>query len=161
VNFIVDGMLGKLARWLRMMGHDAKYSNMADDADLLATAKKENRVLLTRDFALFEQAVAKNIGSYYVEGNVEPERLANVAARFDLPLEIDLEKSRCPKCNTKIAPVPKEEIAGGVEKNTLEHYDTFWKCPGCKAVYWQGAHWTKIRATLEEAKQKLKEKKAL
>jgi len=159
VNFIVDGMLGKLARWLRMMGQDAKYSNMADDAALLATAKKENRVLLTRDFALYEQAVAKNVEAYYVEGTTEPERLANLAARFGIPLEIDLEKSRCPKCNTKLAPVPKEEIAGKVEKNTLEHYDTFWKCPGCNVVYWQGAHWTKIRVTLEEAKQKLKEKK--
>jgi uncharacterized protein with PIN domain len=159
VNFIVDGMLGKLARWLRMMGFDAKYSNVADDAELLTTAKNENRVLLTRDFALYEQAVAKNVEAYYVEGTTEPERLANLAARFGIPLEIDLERSRCPKCNTKLAPVPKEEIAGGVKKNTLEHYDTFWKCPGCNAVYWQGAHWTKIRATLEEAKQKLKEKK--
>ena len=158
MNFVVDGMLGKLARWLRMMGHDAKYSNVANDAELLATAKMENRVLLTRDFALFEQAVAKNVGAYYVEGATEPERLADIAARFDIPLEIDLEKSRCPKCNTKLASVSKEEIAGAVEKNTLEHYNTFWKCPGCNAVYWQGAHWTKIRATLEEAK-KLKEKK--
>ena len=45
MNFIVDGMLGKLARWLRMMGHDAKYSNVANDEELLATAKKENRML--------------------------------------------------------------------------------------------------------------------
>jgi uncharacterized protein with PIN domain len=159
VSFVVDGMLGKLARWLRMMGHDAKYSNVADDAELLATAKKENRILLTRDFELYEQALAKEIEACYVEGPTEPERLSDISARFGIPLEIDLETSRCPKCNTKLAPVPKEEIAGGVEKNTLEHYNVFWKCPGCGAVYWQGAHWTKIRETLEEAKQKLKEKK--
>ena len=158
MNFILDGMLGKLVRWLRMMGYNARYSNVAGDVELLAAAKTESRVLLTRDFALYEQAVAKHIEAYYVEGNTEPERLAEVAARFGIALEIDLEKSRCPKCNTKLAPVPKAEIAEQVERNTLVHYDDFWKCPGCGSVYWQGAHWIKIHATLEEAKQKLKEK---
>jgi uncharacterized protein with PIN domain len=73
-------------------------------------------------------------------------------------LVIDLEKSRCPKCNAKLESVPKEEIADKVEKNTLIHYDVFWKCPNCGAVYWQGAHWTEIRATLEKAEENLKMK---
>jgi uncharacterized protein with PIN domain len=86
-------MLGKLARWLRMIGHDAKYSNKMDDTELLEIAKTEGRVLLTRDFALYQQATAKNIPTYYVEGTTEPQRLAELANRFDLPLEIDC---RCP-----------------------------------------------------------------
>jgi uncharacterized protein with PIN domain len=158
VNFVVDGMLGKLARWLRMMGHDATYSNVADDVDLLIKAMKENRVLLTRDFALYEQAVSKSVEAFYVEGSTGPERLAEISARFAFPLEIDIEKSRCPKCNTKINPIPKKEIAGEVKKNTLRNYDIFWKCPRCGAVYWQGAHWTKIRATLQEARHVPKER---
>ncbi len=157
MKFILDGMLGSLARWLRMMGHDTKYTNSAKDAELLAEAKNEERVLLTRDFALYQQAVSKNIEAYYVEGNTEPERLSEVATRFGLRLQIDLELSRCPKCNTKIVSVQKNEIAADVEKNTLVNYDAFWKCPSCGAVYWQGAHWTKIRETLEKAYQKLKE----
>ncbi len=151
-------MLGKLARWLRMMGHDAKYSNNLDDVELLNIAKAENRVLLTRDLALYQQAIAKNLEALYVEGLTEPERLSELAKRYNIPLTIDLEKSRCPKCNTKINPVPKEEITDKVEKNTLTYYDEFWLCPNCGAVYWQGAHWTKIRATLEEAEKKLKKK---
>jgi uncharacterized protein with PIN domain len=70
-----------------------------------------------------------------------------------------LEDSRCPKCNAKLASASKEEIADKVEKNTLIHYNEFWNCPSCGAVYWQGAHWTKIWATLKEAKEKLKERK--
>lgn len=159
MNFILDGMLGKLARWLRMMGHDVQYSNNADDAELLATAKKDSRVLLTRDFALYQQAIAKNIETFYVEGITEPERLAELAQRFRITLEIDLEKSRCPKCNTKIESVLKDEIVDKVEKNTFIHYDVFWKCPNCDAVYWQGAHWKQIHNTLEKAKEKLKENK--
>jgi uncharacterized protein with PIN domain len=67
-------MLGKLTRWLRMMGHDAKYSATLGDAALLELAKTEKRVLLTRDFALYQQANAKGIEVYYVEGITEPER---------------------------------------------------------------------------------------
>lgn len=158
MNFIVDGMLGTLARWLRMMGHDIKYSTKLDDPQLLLIAKTENRVLLTRDLALYQQATAKGVEAYYVEGINEPERLSELAQRFNVVLSIDLEKSRCPKCNTKLSAVSKQEIVDKVEKNTLKHYDDFWLCPNCGHVYWQGAHWTKIRATLKEAEEKLKKK---
>jgi uncharacterized protein len=158
LNFVLDGMLGKLARWLRMMGHDVKYSNNIDDNQLLAITKTESRILLTRDFALYQQAIGKNLEAYYVEGVNEAKRLSELANRFGIALDIDIEKSRCPKCNTQLKTVPKEEIAEKVEKNTLLYYDQFWLCPNCGAVYWQGAHWSKIRATLEEAKKTLPKK---
>jgi uncharacterized protein with PIN domain len=160
MKFILDGMLGKLSRWLRMMGHDTNYSTTLDDLLLLKIAKNEKRVLLTRDFALYQQAITKHLEAYYVEGIDEPQRLSELAHRFNLPLSIDLEKSRCPKCNTKLQPVSKEKIANRTEQNTLKYYDVFWECPTCTAVYWQGAHWTKIRAILEQAKEIQKEKKA-
>ena len=159
MNFILDGMLGKLARWLRMMGHDAEYSTTIDDAELLKIAKREKRVLLTRDLALYQQAAVKNIDAYYVEGNTGPQRLAEVSGYFHIPLAIDLTQSRCPKCNAKLSSVSKKEIIDKVEKNTLLYYNEFWACPGCGSVYWQGAHWTKIRATLEKANVILDTKK--
>jgi uncharacterized protein with PIN domain len=153
VKFIADGMLGKLARWLRILGQDVKYSNQSDDAELVAIAEKEQRVLLTRDLELYQHAVAKGIDAFYVEGRTEAEKLAELAERFDFSLTIDLRRSRCPRCNTRIRLTPKETIAEKVEKNTLIHYDEFWKCPKCGQVYWQGAHWKGIQATLEEAKK--------
>jgi uncharacterized protein with PIN domain len=158
VNFVVDGMLGKLTRWLRMMGHDVKYSNKLDDTELMVIAKKESRVLLTRDLALYQRAIAKGIEAFYVEGMTEPERLAELARRFSIPLMIDLKSSRCPRCNAPLQSVPKEKVVDRVEKNTFAHYSAFWECSNCGHVYWQGAHWTKIRATLEEAEEYLKEK---
>jgi uncharacterized protein with PIN domain len=139
-----------------MMGHDAKYSINLGDADLLAVAKKEKRVLLTRDLALYQRAVAKGFEAYYVQGATEAERLAELARRYNIALAIDLEKSRCPRCNAKLATVVKEEIADEVKENTLKHYDAFWRCPNCGHVYWQGAHWKKIRATLAEAEENLR-----
>ena len=158
MKFVADGMLGKLARWLRMMGHDVKYSAAFDDDELLALAKKERRILLTKDLELYQRAVAKGVGAFYVEGKTEAERLAELAERFGVPLGINLEESRCPNCNTKLRSTPKEKIAGKVEKNTYLHYDEFWRCPRCGQVYWQGAHWGRIRITLREAEEDLKRK---
>jgi uncharacterized protein with PIN domain len=149
-------MLGKLTRWLRMLGHNVKYSNKLDDAQLIMIAKKERRVLLTRDLELYQQATAKGVNAFYLEGTSEAERLAQLAKRFKIPLEIDLKISRCPKCNARVKPVSKEVIENKVEKTTFKFYNEFWQCPKCGQVYWQGAHWTRIRKTLEEAKEMLK-----
>ena len=145
MKFIIDGMLGKLARWLRMMGHDVEYSNSMDDSELLTIAKKEHRILLTRDFALYQHAVAREVEAFYVEGQTEQERLAELAARFGISLEIDMATSRCPKCNTQVKPVSKEKVASRVEKNTFENCTEFWECPKCGQVYWKGGHWKKLR----------------
>jgi uncharacterized protein with PIN domain len=153
VKFIADGMLGKLTRWLRMLGQDAKYSSQSEDAELIAAAEKENRVLLTRDLELYKRALAKGIDTFYVKGQTEAEKLAGLAVRFGFSLTVDLTLSRCPKCNTKIQSTPKKKLADKVEKNTFVYYAEFWTCPKCGSVYWQGAHWKGIRATLEEAKK--------
>jgi len=157
VKFVADGMLGSLARWLRMMGHDVEFPVVLNDDKLMALAKKENRILLTRDLELYKRSTARGIDVYYLEGKNEAERLASLAKRFGLQLEIDLRFSRCPRCNTEIQSAPKAKIVDKVEMNTFAHYDEFWECPKCGKIYWQGAHWPKIRETLGEAKKRVAE----
>lgn len=156
MKFIADGMLGKLTRWLRILGHNVNYSNKLDDAQLIAVAKKERRVLLTSDLELYQQATAKGISAFYLGKTSEAERLAQLAKRFNIELEVIMERSRCPKCNTRVKPTSKEEIADKIEKNTYSRYENFWRCPKCGQVYWQGAHWARIRETLETARENLK-----
>jgi len=161
VKFLADSMLGKLARWLRMLGHDVAYNTQLDDNELLDLAKKERRILLSKDLELYQRAIAKGIDAFFVEGNKESERLAEVAKRYGLELAIDMEKSRCPVCNTKLNATQKEKLSGELQKNTFTYYEKFWKCPNCGQIYWQGAHWKQISNTLNEAKlklEKLKEK---
>ncbi|HDI07474.1 MAG TPA: hypothetical protein ENF76_03820 [Candidatus Bathyarchaeota archaeon] len=153
MKFITDGMLGKITRWLRMLGHNVKYSNKLDDAKLVEIARKEKRILLTRDLALYQQATAKGVKAFYLEGVDEAEKLARLSRKFGFELEIDMSVSRCPKCNARVVPVEKEEVSGRVEETTYKYYDKFWKCPKCGQIYWQGAHWKRIRETLEKARK--------
>ncbi|MEM2465770.1 MAG: Mut7-C RNAse domain-containing protein [Candidatus Bathyarchaeia archaeon] len=159
MKFIVDGMLGKLTRWLRMLGHNVKYSNKLDDVKLISIAKREKRILLTRDLELYQQATAKGVQAFYVNGETEAERLAQLAKKFGISLDINIAVSRCPKCNTQVKPISKENVKGKVEETTYACYNEFWRCPKCGQIYWQGAHWTRIRKTLETAKEFAKTEK--
>lgn len=155
LKFITDGMLGKLTRWLRMLGHDVKYSRSLNDEQLIEIAKRERRILLTRDLELYRQASVQGINAFFVERTTEAKKLANLAKRFNLKLEFDVTVSCCPKCNTRIKPIPKKRIIGKVPETTATYYDKFWQCPSCEQIYWQGAHWGKIQATLREAREHL------
>ena len=145
---------GKLTRWLRMLGQDVIYSVQFNDNELLELAKAEARVLLTKDLELYRRAVGRGLDAFYVEGETESARLAEVAKRYGLALAVDMDKSHCPVCNAKLAAVPKEQLQGELEENTYKYYERFWRCPNCGQVYWQGAHWKQITATLTQAQQK-------
>ena len=156
MQFIADGMLGKLTRWLRMLGQDVKYSKSLYDEQLINAAKAENRILLTRDLKLYQLARKRGVDTTLVKGATEAEKLAILANRFSFKLEIDVTVSRCPKCNTLIRSVPKDEIGDRIPEVTSTYYDEFWECPGCGQIYWRGSHWQRIEKTLREAKQVLK-----
>lgn len=154
MKFLADGMLGGLARWLRMMGNDVLYSTELSDNELLCLSKAEGRVLLTRDFELYKRAIGRGLDAFYVEGKRESERLAEVTKRYKLPLEIEMDKSHCPLCNTPIKPAQKEQLEDQLQPNTYRYYNQFWQCPNCRQIYWQGAHWKQISQTITQAKEK-------
>ncbi len=153
MKFVADGMLGKLTRWLRMIGQDVIYSVQLDDNQLLILAKAENRVLLTKDLELYRRAIGRGLDAFYVEGKTELERLAEVAQRYGLELAVDMGKSYCPICNTPLKTADREGLKNLLEPNTYKNYERFWRCPNCRQIYWQGAHWKQIINTLSEAQQ--------
>jgi len=155
LKFVTDGMLGKLTRWLRMLGHDVEYTGSMGDKELVQKAKKEGRILLTRDLELFQQAIAKGAEAFLIESPNQTANLARLAKRFGFKLEIHMEASRCPKCNGKIVAVSKASIVHRIPETTSSNYSQFWQCQGCGQVYWQGAHWKKIDKTLKEARAEL------
>jgi len=148
-------MLGRLTRWLRILGCDVKYSNELNDAALIATAKREKRTLLTKDFELYRQAASKGTEAFYVQASTAEGKLAEVAKRFNIELTVNMSVSRCPKCNSRVRPVSKDKVTDRVGEGTFTHYEDFWQCRKCGQVYWQGAHWKGIREKLEKTKMML------
>jgi uncharacterized protein with PIN domain len=158
-TFIVDAMLGKLATWLRLTGHDTFYSTIIDDDELLRIAAEQNRTLLTSDAILAERARDNDIPVMLVRGTVN-EEIASVFKEFKIIPEADPSKSRCTKCNgtlTHIRGDEKERIKGLVPDQTYNHYTEFWLCQYCKSVFFQGGQWNNIEAYMERIAQLMKE----
>jgi len=159
LKFIADSMLGKTTRWLRMMGYDVEYHNNLDDDDLISISVREDRILLTRDIALYRRALSRGASAFYVKGQNEVEKLAEIGEHFNLDLTINVENSRCPKCNSRIFPISKSKVRCRVPPATLRVYNEFWECPSCGQIYWQGSHWKRITRTLLEARNKMEARK--
>src|SRR5208337_4825897 len=160
MRFLLDGMLGKSARWLRMLGFETLYLKDSSDQELLSLAKRDSLILLTSDEELYRTAAMRNIETSLVHGHTEAERLAEVAKRYNLKLEIDTTISKCPMCGFSITEVSKENVEKLVLPTTFKLYQTFWVCTNvkCAKVYWHGSHWKKIEQTLESARKILEEK---
>ncbi|RDE12981.1 MAG: hypothetical protein C4K49_09265 [Candidatus Thorarchaeota archaeon] len=150
-TFVVDTMLGKICRWLRLLGYDTAYSTKNDDNLLLQIAETEGRVLLTSDAELHRRAEGKGIPSVLLRGEVD-EEIAALFNRFSIDPRIDPARSRCSKCNghlTEISEAEKEQIRGRVFEQTYNHYDRFWLCTDCSSVFFQGGHWKNINRYME------------
>ena len=142
VAFVVDVNLGRLARMLRLLGFDTLFSNAYADAEIVAISEAQGRIVLTRDRRLLH---AKAVTHGYWVRSVWPRRQVDeVVRRFDLADQVR-PFSRCADCNGRIEPVPKEQVADRLEPKTKKYYETFYRCPDCGKVYWEGSHIGKLR----------------
>jgi len=158
LKFLVDGMLGKLSRWLRILGCDVKYYNYASDDMMLNTAMNEKRTLITRDAELFRRAYSKGIEAFFVDSKKSVDKLAETAKYFGLKLEVDMSVSYCPICGGSLSNIDRKLILHRIPLGTSKKYTKFWICVDCGKIYWLGRHLEQINKTLEKAKL-LKEKK--
>jgi uncharacterized protein with PIN domain len=142
-RFVLDGHLGRLARYLRMLGFDARYDNRAADDELARLSADENRILLTRDRGLLKRAAVR-LG-YLVRDDDPRRQLDEVVARYGLAPSA-APFSRCVRCNGLLEQVNRaavaERLAG--EPRTLRYFDSFGRCAECGAVYWQGSHFERM-----------------
>lgn len=143
-TFIADAMLGSLARGLRFFGYDTLYVGDLEtcrgalpDGDIYQLAIETGRIVLTRDDQFSLRDPARVI---LVAGKTPREQLASIKEKLGLDLVFDQGKSRCSRCNARLAPVPKEQVKGRVKEGTFRTVDAFWECTGCQQLFWRGAH---------------------
>ncbi|WP_455278098.1 Mut7-C RNAse domain-containing protein [[Eubacterium] cellulosolvens] len=162
MKFLVDGMLGNITRWLRLLGYDVEYEKVQNDNELLIRSKQEKRILLTSDTELFRLAKRRGLTTALVKKTSPEEALSKLSEKFNIHLVFDEMRSRCPTCGFPLKIVNKNSIREKIPKNTYRRYDEFWMCSSllCSKIYWRGNHWKKISQTLKEArKEKINVKK--
>ncbi len=145
-SFIVDAMLGNLAKKLRILGYDSKYFSLIEDDKLIAIAKNEKRIILTKDEQLTKIAEKQNVSFVLIRGNDESEQIIQINTKFKLDrFVINTDNSRCIACNGKLEVVEKFRIIGKIPEGVLEREKKFWMCDSCKKVYWEGTHFEKLQ----------------
>ncbi len=141
MKFVVDAMLGKLAKWLRILGFDTIYDPSIDDPELAEISRKEKRVLLTRDTKLLERKIIWK--GYFVKSEEWKEQIKEVIEEFNLKNEIKLF-SICSVCNGKLKRVEKSQVEGKVPDFVFDTMEEFLMCERCGRIYWKGTHAERI-----------------
>jgi uncharacterized protein with PIN domain len=142
IRFILDVHLGKLARYLRMLGFDTMYDTGYDDNEIIARAVKQNRIILTRDILLLKHS--KVTHGLWIRSQDPIKQLKEVIQRLDLSKKFK-PFHRCMDCNAPLVKTGKEEVMGKVRPNTLNFFNAFYRCMGCGKIYWNGSHFERMQ----------------
>ena len=146
-KFLADENVGKLGRWLRILGYDVAYQSPALDAQLALKALRENRVILTRDREFVERRMVER--SLLLTSQDPIEQLKQVIRTFHLELDHNSFFTRCLDCNTPIESVPKAEVRSVVPDYVYRTQDKFHRCPTCDKLFWSGSHTTNFQDWLK------------
>ena len=146
-TFFADAMLGRLARWLRVLGFDTRTEPELDDHALVRLADAEGRVLLTRDRHLVAELRPRR--PLLITEDAPLEQLRQVIQHCGLEPPPALF-TRCTVCNTLLVPgteadrltlPPKVHASSGSIR----------RCPTCERRYWPGSHTRRMTAALQRA----------
>lgn len=137
-RFVLDCHLGKLSRLLRMLGFDSLYRPDFEDTEIVEASTVEHRVILTRDVELLKANVVTH--GYWVRSVSPNQQVGEVLERFDLYTRI-CPFRRCMVCNCQIERAEKSAVIEELPAKVREKHDEFYRCTGCRKVYWKGSHY--------------------
>ena len=148
-KFIADVHLGRLVRYLRMMGFDVLYKNDFVDDEIVTLSLIETRAILTRDRGILKRSEVTH--GYWIRSTKVKEQVIEVLKRFDLRNIIE-EFSRCIKCNTMLKSISKSEIINELPPKVSKSQTEFSRCPACKKNYWKGTHYQRMLSFIQSVK---------
>ena len=142
MKFVADAMLGRLAKWLRLMGFDVLYYPDIRDRELIRIAREQERTILTRDTGLMKSK--GGIDAVFIEADDLSAQLVQIRDKLDFYAAAPL--GRCEICNGFLSGVTeKKEVRDIVPDFVYHNYDHFVRCASCGKVYWEGSHYREIR----------------
>jgi uncharacterized protein with PIN domain len=142
-RFLVDAMLGKLARWLVLLGYDAKFAGVdgRSDLELLRQARREERIFVTRDRGIPAAAGLRTV--VLLAGDFESQ-LRELAKELSLKPDPAKRFSRCTDCNEPLETLAREEALPLVPEKVRSLDTPFWRCRVCKKLFWNGSHTDRV-----------------
>lgn len=148
VKFFADSMLGKLARWLRLMGFDTLYHPSISDDELIRESQKDGRIILTKDTDLIRRN--KSIDLIYIIPSDPYQQIKIVIKKLKLNPWKGLF-SRCVHCNEPVQKIKDvSEVKNKIPSYAYRTSSSFYRCPVCGRIYWEGSHHRKIKAKIKE-----------
>ena len=148
MKFIADRMLGKLAKELRMLGYDTIYYREEEAHPMIQLARREGRVILTRNTKLKPKRSEDRI--IQVMEDDPFLQLKELIQKGHISLNEENLLSRCLLCNALLDEVPREEAEGKVPEFIFYQQKTFFRCPHCQRIYWPGSHQDNMQKRIEE-----------
>jgi hypothetical protein len=142
VRFLCDQNLGRLAKWLRILGFDTEYMERWDDTQV-KDALSSGRIVLTR-----KQKPATVSGMVIIRRDKLREQIRELSALYDLGKAWS-PFTRCSLCNTRLAAVSHDDVMGCVPEYVYATQDVFARCTTCRRIYWKGTHFNHARELIE------------
>jgi uncharacterized protein with PIN domain len=154
LKFIADINVGKLARWLRMMGYDTVIFDGDDDQQMVLAALNEDRVILTRDTQVMKRGVIANgrLRAVLLTSDDAEQQIRQVMEALDLE-EPFRPFTLCLECNQPLEERSKRQVKDLVPPYVYKTQNQYMQCPKCQRVYWKGTHWEAMTRRLEKIKQ--------
>jgi len=150
-KFIVDHNVGKLAKWLRLMGYDALFFDGSDDSQLIATALAEGRVILTRDTQIMKRGIVTSgrLKAILIEGDKPELQICQVIESLNLDCQFQ-PFTICLECNQALLERSKQQVEDRVPPYVFQTQNQYMECPNCHRIYWRGTHWQAMNKKLEK-----------
>jgi uncharacterized protein with PIN domain len=145
-SFAADRTLGKLLKWLRILGFDTLFESDTSNKGFYDNLAQE-RILLTRTAKIRERFAAKRL--VFIKADNVYEQLGQVVDDLAITRQDIRMFSMCLQCNSPIVAVGKQDVYGQVPDYTWETHAEFSKCRQCERIYWAGSHVERSREVIE------------
>jgi len=154
MKFIVDHNVGKLVKWLRMLGYDTLFFTGDDDWQMIIIALNEGRVILTKDTGIMKRGVVVSgrLKAVLIRSDEAGEQMRQVAETLELDCRSGLF-TRCMECNTSLEERTKQQVKGRVPPYVFLTQEEYMECPSCNRIYWKGTHWLAMNKKLEKLRE--------
>jgi uncharacterized protein with PIN domain len=146
-RFVADAHLGKLARYLRMLGFDTVYKNDIRDDVIMRHSIEEQRIILTRDLGILKNGQVDR--GYFIRNQRPFDQCREVIRKFSLEKQVS-PFSRCIECNGLFNKVDKKLLQGEIPEMAYQYFEDFYRCTGCGNIYWKGSHYDEMQKTIQK-----------